>query len=429
MKKALKIIKINVLAIIALPLLLLATAAKLLAKAMEKTLTVIGAIFILFGIVVIFEIFQNPSEWLNGFLLVIICLVLGGIFTAIAVWILSLISGVVAVVISIIISLLNGVYELIYAGYTGLYHRCKTDYALISQGGNGFVNGLCCVFFTLLRVINRAIILFVTHAIKIFALASVAIVIGSLVLCNQYIQDRFGIGLLAYAKLFSAFPIVYGVTLYLAAMIAVVVILLSLGVEWSEWGSEMELSTSDYEEYLNKILEGSGEIGQENIQGVHALDEKRLEKCNRYQEILQRHTAEVEEFIERIHPYVDKSDNYILRSNWGEYFSKLQETVEQIRKYENGIPVEEYEKLMPQIDKLEELKQTIEKQAAKAAAEQKSAAAVGGGFFAGCNTPEKLEKRYRALCKTYHPDSEAGDEETFKVMTEEYEKLKAELTK
>lgn len=62
----------------------------------------------------------------------------------------------------------------------------------------------------------------------------------------------------------------------------------------------------------------------------------------------------------------------------------------------------------------------------RAAAEQKSAAA-GSGFFAGCNTQEKLEKRYRALCKTYHPDSEAGDEDTFKIMTEEYERLKAKL--
>ncbi|MDE5747797.1 MAG: hypothetical protein K2I21_09505, partial [Acetatifactor sp.] len=70
MKKVLKIAKINILAIIALPLLLLATAAKLAAKAMEKTITIIGAIFILFGIAVIFEIFKNDSEVRNGFFLV-----------------------------------------------------------------------------------------------------------------------------------------------------------------------------------------------------------------------------------------------------------------------------------------------------------------------------------------------------------------------
>ncbi len=427
MKKILKIVKINILAIVALPLLLLATAAKLAAKALEKTVTIIGAVFILLGISIIFEIFKNPSGWLNGIFMVIVVLVIGGIFTAIAIWILSLVSAVVMAVVSLIISLLNGIYELIYAGYTALYHTCKTDYAAVSQGGNGLVNGLCCLFYTLLRVVNRVIILFVTHAIKIFILASAVLVIGSLVMCNQYTQSQFGIGMLAYIKLFSTFPIIYGVTMYVAFFIAVVVIMISLGIEWSEWGREMEMSTGDYESYLSYIMESTEEIGAGNFQNVDAADDKRLEKCLRYQEILQRHITEIEDFSQRISVLVDESDNYILRSSWGEYFPKLQETVEGVTKYKGNVPMDEFEKLIPLIDRLEELKQTIEKQAARIAEEQKVSAAAGAGFFAGCNTPEKLEKRYRALCKTYHPDTEVGDEETFKLMTEEYEKRKAEM--
>lgn len=427
MKKILKIVKINILAIVALPLLLLATAAKLAAKALEKTVTIIGAVFILLGISIIFEIFKNPSGWLNGIFMVIVVLVIGGIFTAIAIWILSLVSAVVMAVVSLIISLLNGIYELIYAGYTALYHTCKTDYAAVSQGGNGLVNGLCCLFYTLLRVVNKVIILFVTHAIKIFILASAVLVIGSLVMCNQYTQSQFGIGLLAYIKLFSTFPIIYGVTMYVAFFIAVVVIMISLGIEWSEWGREMEMSTGDYESYLSNIMESTEEIGAGNFQNVDAADDKRLEKCLRYQEILQRHITEIEDFSQRISVLVDESDNYILRSSWGEYFPKLQETVEGVTKYKGNVPMDEFEKLIPLIDRLEELKQTIEKQAARIAEEQKVSAAAGAGFFAGCNTPEKLEKRYRALCKTYHPDTEVGDEETFKLMTEEYEKRKAEM--
>ncbi|MDE7222751.1 MAG: hypothetical protein K2O34_03085, partial [Acetatifactor sp.] len=256
MKKVLKIIKINLLAIIAFPLLLLATAAKLAAKAMEKTIMIFGTILILLGIAVIFEIFKNPSEFLNGFFLVIICLILGGIFTAIAILVLRIASSIIMAVVAVIIALVNGVYELVYAGYAALYHVCKTDYAEICQDGSGFVSGLCCLFFTLLRFVNRVIILFVTHAIKILILASVVIVIGSVVLCNQVVQESMGIGLLAYLKLFSAYPIVYGCTIYAATLIAIVVILISLGLEWSEWGNEMELSTSDYESYMSSILEG-----------------------------------------------------------------------------------------------------------------------------------------------------------------------------
>ena len=70
MKNVLKIIKINILAILAFPLLALATAAKLAAKALEKTVTIIGAVFIMLGISLIFEIMKNPSQWFNGFLVV-----------------------------------------------------------------------------------------------------------------------------------------------------------------------------------------------------------------------------------------------------------------------------------------------------------------------------------------------------------------------
>lgn len=427
MKNVLKILKINVLAIIALPLLALATAAKLAAKALEKAITIIGAVFILLGIALIFEIMKNPSEFLNGFFIVILCLILGGVFTVIAIYLFQLISGIIMAVVALVINLLNLVYELVYAGYAALYHTCKTDYVQISQDGNGFVSGLCCLFYTLLRLVNRVIILFVTHAIKLLALACVVIVIGSLIQCNQVVSETMGINLLAYMKLFSAYPIVYGSVMYVATMIAIVVVLISLGLEWSEWGSEMELSTSDYESYMNSIMEAREGIGDENIQGIHGLDEKRLEQCMRYQSILRQHAEDVETFAQRILPVVEKSDNYILRSSWNEYFPKLQEAVNWYGKYKDGIPVDEFEKFMPKIDELEELKKSIEKQVARAEAEQKSSAAAGGGFFGGCNTPEKLEKRYRALCKTYHPDTEAGDEDTFKRMTEEYEKLKGQM--
>ena len=36
-------------------------------------------------------------------------------------------------------------------------------------------------------------------------------------------------------------------------------------------------------------------------------------------------------------------------------------------------------------------------------------------------------QRYKALCRTYHPDAESGDEETFKRMQAEYEERKKTL--
>ena len=47
----------------------------------------------------------------------------------------------------------------------------------------------------------------------------------------------------------------------------------------------------------------------------------------------------------------------------------------------------------------------------------------GSGFFEGCRTPEQLKKRYRDLCKVYHPDSGNGSEAIFEAICEEYNRL------
>ena len=61
MEKVFKILKINLLSIIALPLLLLATASKLIAKALEKVAVILGMLFLTLLLVLGFEFFKNPS--------------------------------------------------------------------------------------------------------------------------------------------------------------------------------------------------------------------------------------------------------------------------------------------------------------------------------------------------------------------------------
>ncbi len=52
-----------------------------------------------------------------------------------------------------------------------------------------------------------------------------------------------------------------------------------------------------------------------------------------------------------------------------------------------------------------------------------------GGFdpFAGCDTLEKLEQRYRQLAKSFHPDTGNGDTEGMQYINAEYEKRKREF--
>ena len=47
----------------------------------------------------------------------------------------------------------------------------------------------------------------------------------------------------------------------------------------------------------------------------------------------------------------------------------------------------------------------------------------GVGYFNGCTTEDEIKKRYRDLCKVFHPDSDNGDQETFLKIKEDYEAL------
>lgn len=48
-------------------------------------------------------------------------------------------------------------------------------------------------------------------------------------------------------------------------------------------------------------------------------------------------------------------------------------------------------------------------------------------YFHGCTTEDEVNKRYRALCKVFHPDSSTGDTDAFRELQDAYEKVKAEM--
>lgn len=53
----------------------------------------------------------------------------------------------------------------------------------------------------------------------------------------------------------------------------------------------------------------------------------------------------------------------------------------------------------------------------------------GSAFFKGVNNLLALKKRYRDLCKIFHPDNLAGDNQMFRLITEEYERLAEEFNR
>lgn len=57
------------------------------------------------------------------------------------------------------------------------------------------------------------------------------------------------------------------------------------------------------------------------------------------------------------------------------------------------------------------------------AQEQRKQEAASPGFFNGCKDTASIKRRYRDLCKVYHPDAGNGSSEVFNKITEEYNRL------
>lgn len=55
--------------------------------------------------------------------------------------------------------------------------------------------------------------------------------------------------------------------------------------------------------------------------------------------------------------------------------------------------------------------------------ESKRSEAASPGFFSGCKDAASIKRRYRDLCKVYHPDTGNGSSEVFNKITEEYNSL------
>jgi len=80
MEKTFKIFKINFLSIIALPLLLIATASKLIAKALEKVSVIISMLFLTILLILGFEIFKNPQSSFQAILYLLAFVFICGLF-------------------------------------------------------------------------------------------------------------------------------------------------------------------------------------------------------------------------------------------------------------------------------------------------------------------------------------------------------------
>lgn len=415
MEKFLKVLKVNVLSLIALPLLLIATASKLIAKALEKVAVILSMLFLTIMLVLGFEFFKSPGSNFQAILYIVIFCAIFFVIIAIFVILMHLAAAVVVAIWSGIIGFFESIYDWTYTGFLRLYASCENDYQYINLNGQKVLNAFLCLFYTILRIINKLIVTVISFALPASIILSVLLVAGSLLSAHSRVKDTFGIGLFDFIGKFDTYSKVYGIVMYVALIAMFVIVLMSLGIEWYEWAKELKLTSEELSEDIADL--------RKNELRLRQSEEEDSETEDAYMKNLEEHMANIESLGDLVEEVLATKDNALLRSTWGNYFRNLSDIVDECSKYRQGIPMDKFKRLVPRIQQLEKQREEVKNMALKLQ-EINNDPVKASVFFAGCNTAEKLEKRYKSLCKAYHPDAEGGDTETFQRMQEEYAALK-----
>jgi len=424
----LKILKINILALLAFPLLLISIASKLIMKAFEKTLVFMGvaaAIFILFQLNIIINSWGGFFE--NLALIIGLLVFFGGIIALI--FIIPILLGSIALAafsfISIIVNAILAIlFEISYAGYSKLYDICKCDYNDLSDECQSKYPTFACVFWHLLRAFNFLIIKLFSFTWPLSIVVCVGFIGYSIYFVSSKVQNTFGIGIFAYLKLFPLIQTVFAVLYFLVLVIGIAIIILSLGAEWSEWGQMLSLSTQDYDSYIQMQL---SEI-EPNFLDNSFEEGKNAQRCQQYINTLEELINDFEDLKQQVDAAMCIKHDPVIAYKFSEYVNLLNELSKQLSSKSNINPKIFELKFIPQIERASRLSKDIIKDTLRIINKNVSSANKAQkvfDFFEGCSTEEELKKRYKALCKVYHPDV-GGHEETFKLLQNQFEeKMKA----
>lgn len=415
MNQLAKIIKINLLSLIALPLLVLATISKLISKSLEKIFLILGLGIFSIVLVLVFDFLKDPMEALGMALIILLDLIVIGLILSIIVGIASILSGVAYFIIKFLTQMFDWIYSKLYLLYSSLMNTCEDDYEELILGNSSIFYRFACIMNSIMIGLNRGLILLVNYAMVLSGVLSVAFIVLFLRKMSASVEATMGISLLQLLKLYRPIDQVFIGVVSIVVIGSVVGILFLIGLEWREWGEEMMLLSSHDSTYMDDINQEKEETFQKEIH--HSNEDVEYSKGLEYFKTLERHVDGFEGFMKEIQDTVSTTSNMLLKSNYNEYATLIQELFQLVSSYRKEIPLDEILKLTTKIDKIDSLKNDILELIGM---EKKHENAF---FFTGCTTKEKLEKRYKSLCKTYHPDMEFGDEETFKKMSDEYEKL------
>lgn len=214
--------------------------------------------------------------------------------------------------------------------------------------------------------------------------------------------------------------LIYGICIIIVAAAFVIIKILPKKKTGGGTGNREPHSLQQYISAVNEMIDHFN-----NINSVYSLAaEEKREQILKYEDT---------EALEKLAGLMDQfSEN---RNDAGNMINRIKDYL-----HDGQAPMNEYHSLGNDITMMEEYLKEIKEitpvrkehdwnagrteNVSEPAGEKTSAE---DGYFHGCTTEAELAKRYRALCKVFHPDSTTGDTDAFRNLQAAYEKMKKEI--
>ena len=412
-----RVLKVNIYSILALPFLIIATISKMIAKALGKISVILTMAIITGAAVIVVQIARDPSGIISHMGMTTAIFVGLGIIIAFLRLVFSVVRFVLITIYHAVIRLFETIYELSFSVYSSLYNGCTNDFKYLSLTGPSFIYGVLCVFYVILCFVNLLIRGFI-HISLLLMIAFSAGFAGFIYFdVSSKVRETFGLELMDYLGRFDTVSLVGSTGLYFLLVIDVFVIFVSLGVEWKRWSDELSFNEDDLDRLMDHFEDNDEDIDE------YLEDDEIDEVLYEYISVVNEHLELIEDFMDEVKGAIELQKNELLENSCNEYLRNLSDVSDELAQSRGNLSEQDVSRLKPLIRKLDRQRDNIRKMIEKQA-EILDNPARNSMFFVGCNTREKLDKRYKSLCRAYHPDSEGGDEETFKALNAEYTKLK-----
>lgn len=249
LKHLAKILKVNLLSLITIPIFFCTIFFKFLTILWNKIKPILGMLSLTIEIIVLFSLLDaardNMEETFLVGVMLIMCLVYFGFILLIMYLLFHYCKYALEKVYNSIQSVLEQLYAFFYHNFNILFTQCKKDYECLQSN---ISTPLFCICYMLLCTIRWISIKILSLSFVLSIVAGFLLLIGSILLLNNNIFNIFGITIFQFIFQFDVFSIVRDITIYILALSTPLFVLSTTGKEFFDFSVILNTNEKSNEE-------------------------------------------------------------------------------------------------------------------------------------------------------------------------------------